>query len=304
MKRILLSCAVLFTLTAGAQTSLGKAELSQVTQISPYYFGPNAFAVPEMLDGRVSGELRVELAGDYFRGRRGDHTADAALKVNIPLWTRRANLSLWMPVVEWFRNSEENIDACRVEEEHRAEARRGSLSGDVYVSTDIQLMEERRLRPDWAVRAAMKTASGGAYYLARYYDSPGYFFDTFLAKSFALGRGPWQHRLRVVASTGFLCWQTDNGRQNDAVQYGLMVKYENRLITLSEALGGYNGWEHNARNGGERAHDCPMTLRTNLSLRLGAWEVIAAYQHGLRDYPYRQVRLGAAYNIDILKNKR
>jgi hypothetical protein len=41
---LMLSCGM-----AVAQTPLDKPSLSDVTLISPYYFGPNAFAVPEML---------------------------------------------------------------------------------------------------------------------------------------------------------------------------------------------------------------------------------------------------------------
>lgn len=277
--------------------------LRNVTLISPYYFGPNAFPVPDMLDGRVSGELRIELAGDYFHGNRGDHTSDVALKANVPLWTRRANLSVWMPVMEWYRNSDRNIAACRILPANQANAKKGHLMGDVFVSADMHLLTEKKYRPDWVLRAALKTASGGEFYHARYYDGPGYFFDTSLGKSFGVGKGNWKHRLRLAASAGFLCWQTDNGRQNDAVQYGVMLKWENRYFALSETFGGYNGWEHNAGNGGNIAHDCPMTLKTNFSYKVKQWEVVAAYQYGVRDYPYQQVRLGLAYNIDILKKK-
>lgn len=294
--------AAIVASVAAAQTALDKPVLRNVTLISPYYFGPNAFAVPDMLDGRVSGDLRIELTGDYFHGNRGDHTEDVALKVNVPLWTRRANLTVWMPVMEWYKNSDRNIAACRIQPAHQAEAKKGSLMGDVYMSADMQLMKEKKdkkFRPDWTLRAALRTASGGEFFHARYYDGPGYFFDTSLAKSFAVGKGDWKHRLRVAASTGFLCWQTDNGRQNDAVQYGVMLKWENRYFSLSETFGGYNGWEHNAGNGGNIAHDCPMTLKTNLSYRIKAWEIVAAYQYGLRDYPYQQIRLGAAYNIKL-----
>ena len=307
MRKLILPFMLSMALVAAAQTALDKPVLRNVTLISPYYFGPNAFAVPDMLDGRVQSELRVELAGDYFHGNRGDHTADAALKVNVPLWTRRANLSVWMPVMEWYHNSNRNITACRIQPAHQSEAKKGHLGGDVYVSADMQLLQEKKdkkFRPDWTIRAALKTASGGGFYLARYYDGPGYFFDTSLAKSFALGKGKWKHRLRLVASTGFLCWQTDNGRQNDAVQYGAMLKWENRYFALSEALGGYNGWEHNAGNGGNIAHDCPMTLKTNFTYKIKQWEIVAAYQYGIRDYPYQQARLGVAYNIDILKLKK
>lgn len=288
-----------------AQTELGKSPLNKPTFISPYYFGPNAFPVPDMLDGRVEDELRIELAGDYFLGKRNDHTADVSLKVNIPLWTPRVNLTLWMPVVEWYSNSDESIEASRIQDEHKEEARKGCLIGDVFVSTDIHLLTERKYRPDWTIRAALKSASGGEFFHARYYDGPGYFFDTSLGKSFPLGHSlKWNHMLRVVASTGFLCWQTDNGRQNDAVQYGVMLKWENCHFTLSQSLCGYSGWENYISDGGDQAHDCPMVLKTNFSYRIKQWEVVAAYQYGIRDYPYQQFRLGVAYNVNILKRRK
>ncbi len=283
-----------------AQTALDKPDLHTATLISPYYFGPNAFAVPDMLDGRVSGDLRVELAGDYFKGERGDKTWDAALKVNIPLWTRRANLTIWMPVQEWYKNTDRNITACHIQPAHQQEAKKGHLGGDVYLSVDMQLMTEKKYRPDWTLRAALRTASGGKYYLARYYDSPGYFFDTSLGKSLRLGHGEWNHSLRLAVSSGFLCWQTDNGRQNDAIQYGVMLKWENKYFTLAEAFGGYSGWEHTVGNNGENANDQPMTLKTNLSVHIKKWDIVAAYQYGIKDYPYQQIRLGAAYRLDIL----
>ena len=289
---------------AGAQTPLTEASLGEVTQVAPYYFGPNAFPVPEMLDGRVQKELRVELAGDYFKGYRGDHTADLFMKVNIPLWTDRVNLSLWMPVIEGYKNSDESLEASNILPEHREDARKGFLSGDVYVSTDIHVLKEKRYRPDWVIRAALKTASGGEFFHARYYDGPGYFFDTALGKSFAVGSSPtWKHNLRVALSTGFLCWQTDNGRQNDAVQFGAMVKWENRHFSLSETFAGYSGWEHHISDGGDLAHDVPMVLRTDFIYHLKQFDIVAAYLYGLHDYPYHQVRLGVAYRWDILKLK-
>ena len=306
MKRIFLflSCIAIGT-SLFAQTPIEKSPTSTPTLISPYYFGPNAFAVPDMLDGRVSGDMRIELAGDYFKGNRGDHTADAALKLNIPLWTDRANISIWMPVQEWYRNTDRNMAVCRVPDERKAEAKKGHLAGDVYISIDMHLLKEKRIRPDWVRRAALRTASGGEYYHARYYDGPGYFFDTSLAKSFALGKNKrWAHSLRIALSSGFLCWQTDNGRQNDAVQYGVMLKWENRHFTLSESLAGYSGWEHNASNGGNIAHDRPAVLKTYFEYHIKCFDIVAAYQYGLRDYPYQQVRLGLAYHIDLLKKKQ
>ncbi len=312
MKRILMFLGTLFAIVdMMAQYSDGQIPLNTATYVSTYYFGPNAFAVPEMLDGRVQHDLRVELCGDYFKGYRGDHTADAHLRLNVPLWTDRANLSLWMPVMEWYRNSDENMQTSRIKPELWDDARKGHLCGDVYVSVDMQLLREGWFRgkmksavPDWVLRAALRTASGEQFSLGRYYDGPGYFFDTSVAKSFTVGHNAhWNHRLRMALSSGFLCWQTTQGRQNDAVQYGIMAKWENRFFSLSESLAGYSGWEHTCRNGGKEAHDRPTVLRTDFAYHIRNFDVVAAYQYGLRDYPYHLFRLGLAYRIDILKKK-
>ena len=82
-----------------------------------------------------------------------------------------------------------------------------------------------------------------------------------------------------------------------------MLKWENRHFTLSEVLAGYSGWEHNASNGGNIAHDRPAILKTNFEYHIKRFDIVVAYQYGLRDYPYQQVRLGLAYHIDILKKK-
>ena len=302
MKKLLFLSVLTLSCCLMAQTPLNKPSGGEVTQISPYYFGPNAFPVPEMLDGRVQSKLRLEMAADYYHGYRGDHTEDIFLKLNIPLWTDRANLTVWMPLMEWYRNSDANIQTCRIQPPYQEEARKGSLMGDVNLSIDMQVLRERRYRPDWVLRAALKTASGGDFHLARYYDSPGYFFDTSVGKSFRVGKNPkWNHRLRTALSTGFLCWQTDNGRQNDAVQFGVMAKYENSFFTLSETFAGYCGWEGSIQDVGSTAHDRPMVLRTDIVGHIRRFDIVAAYQYGLQDYPYHQFRLGVAYKWDILK---
>ena len=300
MRIIPLIALLLVVNQAFGQTPLNKTSQRTVTQISPYYFGPNAFAVPEMLDGRVQPMLRAELATDYFKGFRGDRTIDAAFKLNVPLWTDRANLSVWMPAMEWYHNTDESLQACRVQEENLETARSGHLAGDVYVSTDMQILREREIIPDIVLRAALKTASGFESFHARYYDSPGYFFDLTVAKSVAVGQNArWNNRLRAALTTGFLCWQTDLGRQNDATRFGVMAKWENAFFSLSANLAGYSGWEHN-NDGGELAHDRPTVLRTDIIGHFGQFDAVFVYQYGLRDYPYHLLRLGVAYRLDIL----
>ncbi len=284
-----------------AQTSLESSSLAVPTCISPYYFGPNAFAIPDMLDGTTERDLRVEVVADHFAGFEKDKTTDVAFKIQIPLFTERANLSVWMPVMEWYENTLERQQTCRLQD---SVALRGCLAGDVYVSTDIWALQSERHWVDLTVRAAIKSASGGGYTEARYYDNPGYFFDVTLAKPIRF-KDSFLEELRFAVSTGFLCWQTDNGRQNDAVMYGAMIKLKTKHFTLSETFGGYAGWEgRDCKVQKEIAHDCPMSLKTNLTAHYKQFEVLFQYQYGLQDWPFHQFRVGVAYNFDVLKYKK
>ena len=176
----------------------------------------------------------------------------------------------------------------------------GHEAGDVYVSTDIQLLKARKFAPDITLRAAIKTASGGSFDKARYYDNPGYFFDLGVGKSLYFGKGktfPYADatdakvELRFAGSAGFLCWQTDNGRQNDAVMYGLQMLLKSEYVSLRAVWSGYVGWEKDG--------DRPMTIKARLAGHIKGFEPFAEYQYGIKDYPFHQVRVGLAYNIHV-----
>ncbi|MBQ8100187.1 MAG: hypothetical protein IJ169_02740 [Paludibacteraceae bacterium] len=290
-----LHTGLLLLLFAGgvrAQTPLVYPPLSVGTRIAPAWFGPNAFAVPELLDAAASGNLRAELAGSGAFGYAGDRTATLHGCIRLPLFTDRAALVVEMPVMEWWRNTDRRMQECRLTDER---GRSGHGAGDVYVSTEIVVLRERPKVPGIALRAALRTASGGNYDLARYYDSPGYWFDLGLGKTFRL---PADFRLRIAATAGFLCWQTDNGRQNDAVMYGARLQAGWRRIVLTADYAGYAGWE--------KEGDRPMVLRIRLGGRAGdlgktgEWEPFATYQWGIVDSPWHELRLGIAWHFDVL----
>lgn len=283
-----------------ALVPIDKPNLREETGIAPAYFGPNAFPVPDMLDGRVHNHLRVEIAGDGYFGFQGDKTADAFARVFIPLFTDRVNLTIWMPVMEWYEMTQERQRVCRLQD---SAAIVGHGAGDAYFSTNIQILRDRKWAPDIALRAACKSASGGQYELARHYDCPGYFFDLSLGKSWYIGDEAMRQKgdkargveLRVAGSAGFLCWQTDNGRQNDAVMYGLQMLVKSQYVSLRTTWSGYVGWE----NKGDR----PMIIKGRLCGHAKGFEPYVEYQYGIKDYPFHMVRVGLAYNIGILKKK-
>ena len=296
MKRFVTLPALLLTLCVlQAQTPLTRADRAVPSLVAPAFFGPNAFPVPELPDTAAFGKWSLELAAEGFWGFEGDRTTDPFARLRLPLWSDRVSLSLWMPVVEFYRSTEQRLATCRVEEEWHAKALDGHLGGDLYVSTDMLLLREGTVRPSLILRAALKTASGGRFECARYYDSPGYFFDATVGKTFILNSQPPNSELRtplsltLAASTGFLCWQTNNGRQNDAVMYGALVRLRMGRISLEEQLAGYSGWEHKG--------DCPMTLRSRIALHFNRLEPYVMYQYGLRDYPFHHLRVGVAYTL-------
>ena len=287
MKKYILSClCLLWCYMAYAQTPIVYPPLSEKTWIAPAFFGPNAFAVPEMTDGSVSRELRVDIYGTGDFGYAGDKTATIGGKLTFPLFTDRANLVIWMPIWEWWHNSDQRMTESRLTDES---ARSGGGAGDVYISTDILVLREKQKVPGITIRAALRTASGGNYDKARYYDSPGYFFDIGIGKTFALAED-WS--IRTAISGGFLCWQTDNGRQNDAVMYAARVKLSWKYMFLTADYAGYWGWE--------RKGDQPMVLRAKLGGDIKGFEPYLSYQWGIIDFPWHTVQIGLAWKWDVL----
>jgi len=279
---LLLALLLLPALRLRAATPIRVPDLGEKTMVAPRWFGPNAFPVPEITDGRVRDRLTVELAGDYYRGRLTDgqdDTYDLFLRAYIPLFSDRVNLSLWMPVVEFWKYDASVREARRILSDPAKDP--GMGSGDVYVSLDIQLLRETERRPALMLRSVLKTASANCFGYARDYDSPGYFFDATVGK----GWGPF----RLSATTGFLCWQTGTGRQNDAIQYGLGAFYDGSVVNLSAQWGGYFGWE--------RLGDAPMSVRLRLGFDAGRFEPYLQAQQGLHDYPFTQIRLGCAWHF-------
>ena len=265
-----------------AEVPIVKPDLSKPTGIAPAYFGPNALPIIDMSDGLTQRDLSVELAGEGYLGyQQHNNTADIFARVHIPLFTRWANLSIWMPVFGWY----DQYDG------------KGSGAGDVYISTDIQVLhnewfktEKAKYIPQMTVRVGVKTASGEQFERRRHFDNPGYFFDLAIGQSIPIG----SVSLRFAGTAGFLCWQTDNARQNDAVMYGLQAALQHEYFSMHATWGGYVGWE--------RHGDAPMSIKIRAAGHVKGFEPFVQYQYGIKDYPFHHVRVGLIYHINILKS--
>lgn len=299
MRRILsvLFAGLVFLSGMNAQTPILPSDLSVPSLVAPAYFGPNAFPVPDMSDGTTSSDLKVELYGDGFfstmtSSPADDITLDLFAKATIPLFTDRVNLVIWMPVVEWHRTAPAVNALRRVQNPDRWIT--GVDSGDAYVSTDILLIDERKRGCGLVLRAALKSASGNSFGTARVYDAPGYFFDVAAGRDI-IKSSDGKTVFRTALSAGFLCWQTANGRQNDAVMYGALASLKAGPFKAEVNYGGYVGWEGKG--------DRPMTLKTKLSWSIGRFSINAMHQVGFMHWPFHQLRIGAAYSVPVIPQK-
>ena len=280
-----------------AMVPIIQADLSQKTGVAPAFFGPNAFPVPEMSTATIPSGISVDIAGDVFKGficpGAKDMTYDMFINLKLPLFSNRVGLYIWMEPQEWFSMDRSVMDARRIQ----VDDGRRNVGGDVTVALEILLFKERKYVPAVAVRSVLKSAAGDGFGLARYYDCPGYFFDLTAAKSLFSSEDHFFKDVRLGASIGFLCWQTDNGRQNDAVQYGAFINARTKSLNVFTQFSGYNGWE--------KYGDCPMSLTARLNAGPD-WMVspFFQYQHGFRDWPFDQYRLGLSVDISKIFTAR
>ena len=293
MKRFLITVLLAAISCVAARSETPPVDYYTPTGVAPAFFGPNAFPVPDMLDGRTSSVFRLEAYADSYWGNAAegeDYTSDLFMRLVIPCFTPRVNFVMWGYLAEYCRTGPEANS-------YRGLGYDGTLkdcyAGDFYISADAMILTQEECGLDVSARMALKTASGHRFHYARYYDSPGYFFDASAGRSFPIADGRAMARLAV--STGFLCWQTDVRRQNDAVMYGAHASVSSGRWELSAEYGGYVGWE--------RHGDAPMTLKTCLSCSFGNLVMKLQHQAGFADWPYHQLRFGAEYRFCFSKDR-
>ncbi len=256
---------------------------------APYFFGPSAFPIPDMLKN-TSGRFQCQLNGDFSWGNltpATDYAATFGFKLVIPLWTERANLSAYGQFHEWYWDTPEVRAVRRVDPKY---ALNGNCAGDVYISMDMRVLNESKYVPRTTVRATIKTASGDDYEKARYFDAPGYIFDACLTKTVPFACDVFFKCISASFNFGFVCWQTDMGCQNDAFLFAGSVELDTKYVNASVDLGKFSGREH--------YFDQPTSLKVRLEVlpekRLNPFVL---YQKGLKDWPFRQIRGGLTYTF-------
>lgn len=268
------------------------------TPYSPAWFGPNANPVPEFTDARIPAKTTLSLMGDYYFGH-GDQTENGYFKIELPLLPERVSFKIWSTVLENYKVTNQ----ISAERNMLNGTTSGKANGDFYVQTRIRILKETTSLPSLILNSTLKTASGTNHLERRYFDTPGYYFDAEIGKSWYT-KSSFISEIRAVANVGFMCWETEmQSTQDDAPMYGAKIIIGNKNWKLENTLSGYWGWMHTNANFGSDYGDAPSVYAAKITKMNKTINYFVQYQYGIKDFPYNQIRVGVSFTLEKLTPK-
>lgn len=248
----------------------------------PGTMGPNALPVPELKEGMIDllGSFEFDLEGHY---NTGDQTQNIFTKLNLPVSDRVSMQMWWVPYEQYQTDT-----IVRDFRAARGYSGEGQSVGDVYISTNIQIIKDKKGWPDLALEIALKTASGNNLEDVRFTDTPAYYFDLSGGYTFDLGK---ELKLRPYGMLGFYVYQTmrDDYYQNDCILWGAGFNLENKRWILKNQLAGYHGYFG--------AYDRPVVYRAQLVYKASKMKYHCQFQTGNESYPFHSLRLGLTMKL-------
>ena len=248
------------------------------------FFGPNALPVPELYDGRVPEKHQVDVSVDGFWGF-GDQTQSLSSRFTYVPKPGRLAISCWGVFLEHYQTT----PAVRDKRASMIESGEETVViGDLYLSTLMSVFKEKKYVPDVNLEIVLKTSSSKSPYNARFFDTPGYWFDLTAGKSLKFPQSFIQE-IRFVGMFGFLCYQLNSANQNDAPLYGGKVILSSDKWSFENGIHGYSGWLDKG--------DKPQVFRSKLDFRQGHMIFYLQFQYALRDYPFHRLQTGISLDF-------
>ena len=258
---------------------------NQYMTMSSAFLGPNALPVPEIKNGLVDTAASVNISFDHFI-HKGDKTQDFYVKGTLPLFDNRISLDLSAVPLEWYEMDTITRDLRAV----RTRSGKGSAGGDIYFSTCVQVIKNKKHLPDMLLRIALKTASGTHLRDARFTDAPGYNIDMSFGKSI-FPKNKFIREIRFFADGGLYAYQTYDiqNLQNDCLLFGGGVTLNSNKFSWTNVIGGYSGYLNNG--------DKPIVFRSEFRILNKLNDFSISYENGLQDYGYQKFRVSYIFHI-------
>lgn len=267
------------------QDYVNVSDWSDFIELKSATMGPFALPVPSIYDATVGDDAVFEGGYAYYKHKTGDAPTHAVTtRFYYPLLAHRVAVEMTLMPYEYFSYSDQIAD------EFHTINTQGSGTGDLYINTYIQVLQQSKTRPDLTLRYGLKTASGSNINNARHTDSPGYYMDASVGKDVFVSEG---QALRFYALAGFYCWQQPDSSkmQNDAFMYGAGISYTNDDWLLKWDIGGYEGYKHDGDSPLVMRFTFDVPLKEQLKMRL-------FYENGISDFPYKGYHLRLLYSFE------
>ncbi len=249
---------------------------------TPGFLGPNALPVPHITNGSIDSINSIGFSSDFYFSK-DDYTQDISLYGNYCLVKNKISFDAhWVPV-EHFTMSHNLKTERHVFTSHYYDR---YASGDIYLNTNIQILNNKKKNIHSAFRVGYRFASSeiGA---ARFTDAPGYYFDLSFAKGFPIPALKW-----IVMAGGYF-WQADNierHRQDDAFLFGSGFEWNKKNLRIQTCITGYLGWFGKLR-------DKPILFRINADKTIKRKIIFFQFQQGLHNFNYASLELGMKFRF-------
>lgn len=272
----------------------GSSHISKWIQVAPGKLGPNALPVPEMDYALVGTRSGLEI-GAHANIMKGDSSVNSYMAFHWAVVPEKVAVKVWGIPSETFRTTNEVRDERQIYYDDMGWITNG---GDLWISTYIQLLRNKRLLPELVLNYSMKTTTG-AILQGRYTDAPAHYFYLAAGKSF-FPEASFVNEIRLAGMGGIYIWQTNKVEmaqdEGPVFQAGIMLRHK-RFLLYNEA-GGYDGY--GAYGFMDVAdYNNPVVYRARLQRQGKHIDWKLEYKTGWIDYNYTTLKLELVYNFNL-----
>ncbi len=263
-------------------------------QIAPGKMGPNALPVPEMDYALVDTISNFEV-GVHSHTMKGDQAINSFLSFQWTIVPRKVGVKFWAFPTETFRMDNSVRDERQI---YWDDTGWMTNPGDLWISTFIQIIQDKKFLPDITFNYSAKTTTGWATH-ARYTDGAANYYYASFGKSVFPKKGLLDE-IRLAAMTGFYVWQTNKVEmaqdEGPLYEFGLILR-SGQFSWINE-MGGYCGYDVYKYIGITGDND-PLIYRSRLMKTGKRFEWKLEYQTGFRDYDYHTFRFSVGYRFKL-----
>ena len=276
----------------GGWIDFGSEHTNKWLQIAPAKLGPNSLPVPIMDYAKLYSLSNIE-TGVHAHFMEGDKAINSYFSLYWSVVPQRVAVHVWGFPNETFQTGNQVRDERQIYYDDTGWV---TQVGDLWISTTIQVLKDKKILPDITINYSSKTTTGGAIQ-GRYTDAPANYYYIAFGKSLFPKKG-FIHEIRVAAMGGFYVWQTNKVElaQDEGALYEFGIDLKHKNWSWKNEIGGYSGYDA-YRYIGVRGSNDPLVYRTNIKTAGERTDWILEYQTGLHDYLYQTFRFSMAYKF-------